>query len=63
MRGVGWGRGILKLVDYQNWNVLTFYSLGLNTKPSQQTLTRDRMVVPTGNHLFDSIVCCPGGKP
>jgi len=63
MRGVGWGRGIPRLVVYQNWDVLTFHSLGLNTKPSQQTLTRDRMVVPTGNHLFDSNICCPGGKP
>jgi len=59
----GGGRGIHRLVDYQNWDVMTFHFLGLNTEPSQQTLTRNRMVVPTGNHLFDSYVCCPGGKP
>ena len=43
--------------------IALLHSLSLSTEPSQQTLTRDRMVVPTGNHLPDSNVCRPGGKP
>ena len=65
LKGCGVGEGNTKIgVDYQNWDVQDVdFPFSWFTEPSQQTLTRDRMIVPTGNHLFDSNVCCPTGKP